>query len=108
MFRTPFEDYDEVSAEAVSQVLPTAMMDGLRTIQAHIEAAFPDVDAVDRSLCVTITLATWVYELDKAGRLDMRPADVAFIYQAGRIAAQEVKPPLLPRLQSTIEALQFA
>lgn len=52
---------------------------------------------------VTITVATWVHELDKVGRLDMHAPDVAYIYQDGRIAAQEVKRQLLPRLQSTID-----
>lgn len=108
MKSSPIEDWDETLREIVVQLLPTKMLDRARTIEAHIEAAFPDVDAIDRSHCVTITLATWVHELDKAGRVDMPAPDVAYIYQAGRIAAEEVERQLLPRLQTAIDFLKLA
>lgn len=108
MKSSPVEDYDETPREIVVQLFPTAMLDRVRMIEAQIEAAFPDVDVIDLSHCVTITLATWVHELDKAGRLDMPAPDVAYIYQAGRIAAEEVERQLLPRLQTTIEGLKLA
>ena len=104
----PIEDYDETPRETVVRLFPTTMLDGVRRIEAHIEAAFADVDTIDRSHCVTITLATWVHELDKAGRVDMPAPDVAYIYQAGRIAAEEVERRLHPRLQATIDGLKLA
>lgn len=83
------------------------MAGGVRAITRDVEGAFPELDERDRNLCVAIALASWALELDKVGSLDMRPRDAAYVYQAGRIAAQELPPRLQPRLRSMIDAMRW-
>ncbi|WP_299638832.1 hypothetical protein [Devosia sp.] len=105
---TTILNYEEPSHVAVAQALPVEMLDGARAIEEVIVATFPDTDELNRSFCATVALATWVYELDKERRLEMSPREVAYVYQAGRMAAQEVARHLVPRLQSTVESMDWA
>lgn len=102
-----FEGESDVSPEAVSRVFPAAMQGAVRTIEATVVAALQQADEAVRSHCLIVAMATWVHELDKAGRLDMTPRDVAFVYQAGRIAAQETPEELQPHLASVLQSIAW-
>lgn len=95
----------EALLEGMAKRLPRDHAARIRFVMAEMETAFLDREILDRNLCTTVALATWVLELDKVGRLHMEPRDVAYVYQAGRIAAQELDIELHPRLHRTIEAL---
>ena len=101
------EDSD-ASLESTARVFPAPMLTGVSTIIAEIETAFRDQEQPAPQLCAIIALATWVLELDKAGRLDMAPRDVAYVYQAGRIAAQRLPTDLRPRLRASFDHLASA
>jgi hypothetical protein len=102
------KDHLGISPEEMARVFPPTMLQGLRSIEANVHRTLPDVEGPDRTLCVALAVASWVLQLDKAGQLDMAPRDVAYIYQAGRIAAQELDVLLSARLQPVIDSMGHA
>ncbi len=97
----------DVSGADLRQTLPRWMAAGACRVTGEMDSGLADLDARDRDLCRIIALATWVFELDKAGDLFMPPRDVAYVYQAGRIAAQELAPASHSRLKLVIDALRW-
>jgi hypothetical protein len=100
-----YPEGSDASLERAARVFPEPMLEGVSTIIAGIETAFFDQAEPVRQLCAMIALATWVLELDKVGRLYMAPRDVAYVYQAGRIAAQSLPTDLRSRLRASFDHL---
>lgn len=89
----------------LSTVFPEDSAAIARAIEASTYSEFAGADETNRGRCAQVAVATWAFELDKRGELALGPRDIAFVYQVGRIAAQEVDRALLPRLQQVTERL---
>jgi hypothetical protein len=89
---------DHISRAAIAKALPTEMRPISERLAAAVDENFSDVSGEVRELCIAVAVATSVLELDRAGRLNLPPRDVAWLYQVGRVGAQELPAEIHPKL----------
>jgi hypothetical protein len=97
------------AAEAASATFIGALTEPIRedarAFRSEIETALSDLPDIDRDLCVTVALATWMHKLDLADGLPLPARQVAYLYQVGRMAAEELSPGLRSRLAPILAAM---
>lgn len=86
--------------------LPDAVRRRAEALRAAVETDLSDLRDRDRGLCVLVALATWMHQLDRRGELDVPARHVAYLYQVGRMAAQEVSPTLHHKLYPILAAIE--
>ncbi len=91
---------------AVLKKLPPELARGAQIIQQRVEADCSHLDATDRSFCVVLGLAAWVFELDQKQASGMLPNQLAYVYEAGRLAAKGMRrKDVLPYLDKRLSKL---
>jgi hypothetical protein len=93
---------DDISRAAIARALPTEMRLISQRVATAVDEDFAELPSEDRELCIAVCVATAVLELDRAGRLNIPPRDAAWLYQIGRVGAQELPATLHPRLQKLL------
>ena len=94
---------EPISRELLRSVIPVRMHHLIAGVDASVEEMFPRLSRDQHELCVAVGVATCIFELDKAGALQMEPRAVALMYQLGRLAAQELAPEIKPPLHRLMQ-----
>ena len=100
------DDVAEAWSEDFISVLPDPMRSDAGAFRSAIVTSLSDLHETDRDLCATVALATWMHQLDLAGGLEVPARQVAYLYQVGRMAAEELSPGLRHRLARILAAIQ--
>lgn len=94
--------HDPEAMEPLAPIFSGRLAADAQEIARAAAEMFPELPDMDRCLCANVVLATWAHELDKVGELDLSARSIAYLYQAGRIAVQELQPDILPRLEHAV------
>lgn len=93
---------------AVIKKLPAAYLTGASLLEGKVTSSFPKVDKIDVSFCIVLAIAAWIYELEQAGESDLDPRTVAYIMEAARIAAKDIRrKDCLPYLDATLSKMHL-